>query len=282
MFRSRRASYSLRSSPRSHNCRSLGIWYSESIAEYLMLHADDDAARRCHERGEMYNVPYKELMYHFRPSYRQNFRLHDFDIPFDDIADEIERRGYIRSFDRGHCARYIRQKMIMLVGQRLISDDAEARIIDCAIWDFARMSQLLMPLVGHTIHRELRSFGRYPDFYFYYDQVKALQAWNYWNQRGIATPFNGAFPKDEIGINPADPDLSVNVFRCGMRERNGDILATPVEKLDVRLLPRLVDLKYTLLRNKPMSHAYDHDQDKLDQRCLQPNAPAFVGGIPSI
>ena len=232
----------------------LGYLHFECIAEYLMLFADNDEATKSRELGEMYNVPYKELMYHFRPSYRQNFRLHDFDVSLNALADYIEQRGYIRSFGREHFASYVQRKMISLVSQRLVTEGSSERVADCSVWDFTRLSELLLPLVGHTIHRELRSFGRYPDFYFYYDQMKALQAWNYWNQQGIATPFNGAFPKDEVGINPANPDLSINVYRCETRARDGDTYATPVERLDVRLVPRLVDLKHTLMRNKPGIH----------------------------
>ena len=256
----------------------LGYLYFECIAEYLMLFADNDEATRFRELGEMYNVPYKELMYHFRPSYRQNFRLHDFDVSLNALADYIDERGYIRAFEREHFASYVQRKMISLVSQRLVTSGAEQRVADCSVWDFTRLSELFLPLVGHTIHRELRSFGRYPDFYFYYDQMKALQAWNYWNQQGIATPFNGVFPKDEVGINPANPDLAINVYRCETRARDGDVFATPVEKLDARLLPRLVDLKHTLMRNKP-NQIYALPSSQLPERGLLPNLAASVSSL---
>ena len=67
---------------------------------------------------------------------------------------------------------------------------------------------------------------------------------------GIAVPFNGVFPKGEVGLNPANPELAVRSFRCQVRSGEDGLYAEPVEELDLRFVPRLVDLKYTLMRNK--------------------------------
>ncbi|MEO3786154.1 hypothetical protein ABGB12_22735 [Actinocorallia sp. B10E7] len=40
---------------------------------------------------------------------------------------------------------------------------------------------------------------RYPYLYLAFEQAKALQAWEYWNRRNIAAPFNGFPPKGETG-----------------------------------------------------------------------------------
>ena len=118
------------------------------------------------------------------------------------------------------------------------------------------LSEHFKPLLGHIIHRELRNFGRYPNFYYYFDQVKALEVWNYWNYSNIITPFNGVIPKGELGINPAFPNLEYNIYKNKIVEEGGECFVDVKEKIKVDLVPRLVDLKFTTLRNK------QHDNKK--------------------
>ncbi|MFA4954046.1 MAG: hypothetical protein WC641_01915 [Patescibacteria group bacterium] len=217
-----------------------------------MLYSDCEGAQKSLQAKEAYNVSYKRLMYALHPEYKKNFRLSDFSPAFHDVCDYIRKEGFIRKFSDLHFSEYIVKKIISIVNQVLISDAGQKRVITNKTWTLERMADYFKPLIGHTIHRELRSFGRYPDFYFYYDQMKALQVWNYWNHMGIIIPFNGVFPKGEIGINPANQELSFRTFRCNTRTKEGSLFAEPVEELQVRFVPRLVDLKYTLMRNKPV------------------------------
>lgn len=228
----------------------LGYLYFEAAAEWLMLHADSEAAQRCRERGEFYNAPYKRLVYGLYPEYKENFRLTDFNPTPEALAEFLRRAGDVRNFYTGQLAEYVMTKLIDLVNRLLISDEGRQRVAAHRAWNLESMAGVLKPLLGHTIHRELRSFQRYRDFYFYYDQMKALQAWNYWNHMGVAVPFNGVFPKGEVGINPANPELAVRSFRCQVSDGADGLYAEPVEELDLRFAPRLVDLKYTLMRNK--------------------------------
>jgi hypothetical protein len=246
----------------------LGYILFESIAEYLMLYTDSRAARQCAEQGEFYNVAYKELIYALRPGYRQNFHLTDFNIPLADICREIRRIGCITNFEEEHFWTYVAKKVVYHIKASLFSSDPGTNA-----------KSPLTPLIGHLIHRELRSFGRYPDFYLYYDQLKAIQAWNYWNRMDITIPFNGVFPKGEAGINPANPDLNIRIFRCDVHEAKDGLIAIPAEEISARLVPRLVDPKFTLLRNKPTTlslqrHAYDHHQ--LAPHSVLANLPALA------
>ena len=109
----------------------------------------------------------------------------------------------------------------------------------------------MSPLVGHLVHRELRNFGRFPDFYFYFDQFKALQIWNYWNHMGITIPFNGFFPKGEVGINPAYPNLKYHIYRAEIsRENSSFMYVTKGEELEINIVPRLVHLRFATMRKR--------------------------------
>ncbi len=116
--------------------------------------------------------------------------------------------------DAAHARSYLRDRISYLVAARLFTPGQVPDAWHHTRWEFDGLAAHLGPLLGHLIHRELRTFGRYPDFYFYFDQHKALQAWNYWNHMDIFAPFNGTMPKGEVGINPAYPDLEYRVWRA--------------------------------------------------------------------
>lgn len=229
----------------------LGYMYFECIAEYLMLYSDSVDAQKWLRYKEIYNTPYKRLTYGLYPEYKKSFRLSDFNPSLKDLYTHISKEKHFLNFNNAHFSEYIVKRMICQVNQFLVSEGGQEKIVANKTWSLERMSEFCKPLIGHMIHRELRSFGRYPDFYFYYDQLKALQAWNYWNHMGVAIPFNGVFPKGEVGINPANPELAFRSFRCKIKSKDGFLFAEPAEELQIRLVPRLVDLKYTLMRNKP-------------------------------
>jgi hypothetical protein len=116
--------------------------------------------------------------------------------------------------------------------------------------NFEKLSVSMTPLVGHTIHRLMRNMHRYPNFYFYFDQYKALQVWNHWNQSGIATIYNAILPKGETGINAAYPDLNYKVYNVTPVEDNGYIYLTDKIATDFRLLPRLTEIESLLMRKR--------------------------------
>ncbi|MDT0379401.1 hypothetical protein RM572_11540 [Streptomyces sp. DSM 42041] len=222
----------------------LGYIYFEALAEYLMLHSTSDRTRQLAELGEFNNWLYKEMLFASFPQMAGKFDLAKF-RPAPDELDALLAQ-IDPTVDATHARRYLAERISHLVASRLFTPGQVPEAWHHTRWEFDSLAAQLGPLLGHLIHRELRTFGRYPDFYFYFDQHKALQAWNYWNHMDIATPFNGTFPKGEIGINPAYPDLDYRIWRA---EPDGKGLLHPAEQLDLTIAPRLVDIKYTLMRN---------------------------------
>lgn len=228
----------------------LGYLYFETLSEYLMLHQDSKIAKSYSDIGEFYNQPYKELMYRCIPKLVKNFTLKDFQPRVSDVFEVIKELGCIENPDWEQFTDYLFDRLVFYTNSRIFSDLEKPIVWQDISWNFEEMSELFRPLAGHIIHRELRSFGRYPDFYFYFDQLKALEVWNYWNHMNIAIPFNGVIPKGEIGINPAYTDLKYKVYQGRVTERNGFDFIEPVKELKIELIPRLVDLKFSFMRNK--------------------------------
>lgn len=156
---------------------------------------------------------------------------------------------------------YFFDRIVFLMYSRLFDYNYVIEDWRNIILNLDNLSKHFKPLLGHIIHRELRNFGRYPSFYFYFDQLKALEIWNYWNHTNIAIPFNGIIPKGEIGINPALPDLNFEVYNTEVNQVSKDtIYLNPKKKLDLLYLPRLVDLKFITLRNKN----YENQEKRLN------------------
>ncbi|RKT04593.1 hypothetical protein BX286_2553 [Streptomyces sp. 3211.6] len=222
----------------------LGYVYFEALAEYLMLHSATPGTRERAERGEFDNWLYKEMLFASFPDMAGKFDLAKFRPSPADLATLLARID--PGIDVRHARSYLTERISHLVAVRLFTPGQVPEAWHRTRWEFDSLSTQLGPLLGHLIHRELRTFGRYPDFYFYFDQHKALQAWNYWNHMDIITPFNGTVPKGEIGINPAYPDLAYRVWRA---EQDDSGHLQPAEELNLTIAPRLVDIKYTLMRN---------------------------------
>jgi hypothetical protein len=223
----------------------LGYIYFEVLAEYLMLHSTGPRAIDLKRRGEFDNWPYKELLFGTFPAMAGKFDLARFRPSTSHLARVVPEVD--ATLDLAHLMTYTADRVALLVCARLLSPALHAADWSRLRWEFDALTPYAGPLLGHLIHRELRTFGRYPDFYFYFDQYKALQAWNYWNYMDIVLPFNATLPKGEIGINPAYPSLEHRVHRA---ELTTDGLLVPVEQLDVSIAPRLVDLRYTLMRGR--------------------------------
>lgn len=230
----------------------LGYLYFEVVAEYLLLHQDDSETQKYASLGELYNWNYKKLMFSLYPQLLKGFKLSEFKPQLETLTSYLERHHVFKKLDSKHFADYIHKRMVFLVNSRFFTDTDNIGIIDwCKLgWEFNAVVDYLGPLIGHLIHRELRTFGRHPDFYFYYDQYKALQIWNYWNHLGIAIPFNGVIPKGEVGINPAYADIKYKIYKS--RDKildNNCVYIEPGKQLDISIVPRLIDLKYTFMRN---------------------------------
>ncbi|WP_225846376.1 hypothetical protein [Streptomyces sp. HPF1205] len=222
----------------------LGYLYFEALAEYLMLHSTSPQTMQRAEAGEFNNWLYKDMLFASFPHMAGKFDLAKFRPSPGDLDALLARID--PSVDASHARSYLSERISYLAAARLFTPGQVPEAWHHRRWEFDSLTHQLGPLLGHLIHRELRTFGRYPDFYFYYDQHKALQAWNYWNHMDIVVPFNGTFPKGEVGINPAYPDLQYRVWRAE-RDEAGHL--HPAEELALTIAPRLVDIKHTLMRN---------------------------------
>ncbi|MBP9798226.1 hypothetical protein KBC70_03715 [Candidatus Woesebacteria bacterium] len=228
----------------------LGYMYFEVFSEYIMLHEDNDDAKNSHASGELHNASYKRLVFELFPQLLNNFSLSEFTPSFTDLAKSVNQANIISDFSEEHMLDYISRRLIYLIQSRLLARDANKIGIKHIRWKFDELSQHFAPLMGHLIHRELRSFGRYPHFYFYFDQTKALQIWNYWNSMAVQIPFNGIIPKGEVGINPAVSDSEYRIYSTKVYYREDGGTSVKIDKeLDLELVPRLVDLKFTYMRS---------------------------------
>ncbi|WP_030459002.1 hypothetical protein [Kitasatospora sp. NRRL B-11411] len=225
----------------------LGYIFFEALSEYAMLHSTSPRTRRLAEIGEFDNWLYKELLFAV-PGMIGRFDLARFRVP--DLGAALS--AVDPTLDADAAALYLTARVSHLVAARLFTPGQVPDRWHHTKWEFDSLAPQLGPLLGHLIHRELRTYGRSPDFYFYFDQLKALQAWNYWNHLDIPVPFNGTIPKGEIGINPAYPDLKYRAWRADSDEAGN---LHPTEELDLTITPRLVDLRSTLMRNNQWAPA---------------------------
>jgi len=232
------------------NLPILGYIYFEVVSEYIMLFQDNKLAEYYNKLGEFFNDSYKNLMFSIHSDLLDNFKLNSYKPPFKMLLDFLKRDNIFKEVNTDHFLDYLVKRLIFLTNARLLNLDISPIGWHRMKWDFENLVKVSEPLVGHLIHRELRTFGRYPHFYFYFDQNKALQIWNYWNHMDIVVPFNGIIPKGEVGINPAYPDLKYKAYSCRILKDGNVIYLNPVKELNINLIPKLVDLKFTFMRNK--------------------------------
>ncbi|WP_130799979.1 hypothetical protein [Streptomyces otsuchiensis] len=239
----------------------LGYLYFEALSEYLMLHSTSDVTRRLAARGEMNNRLYKELLVLAHPDMRGRFDLSRFRPAPRDLDGLLGRVD--PTLEPSAARAHLVDRVSYLVAARLFTPGLVPSPWHHTRWEFDTLAARVGPLVGHLVHRELRNFGRYRDFYVYFDQNKAIQAWNYWNHLDVVVPFNGTVPKGEVGVNPAYPGLEYTIWRAEP-SRTGHL--RPVSQLDLTISPRLVDLRHTLMRGNrdtpadappgPVAHAH--------------------------
>ena len=229
----------------------LGYLYFEVVSEYLMLFQDFDEAKKYHEVGEFYNPTYKSLMFDLYPDLLNGAGLGVFKPSLDQIIDYINKKKLISNFNSNDMTSYIMKRLIFLTNNRFFNDNSNIIEFKNIRWDFDKVITKMSPLVGHLIHRELRNLGRFPDFYFYFDQFKALQIWNYWNHMDIEVPFNGVFPKGEVGINPAYPNLQYHIYRGEIVKGDAPFMYIKKgEELNIKIVPRLVHLRFATMRKR--------------------------------
>lgn len=229
------------------NIPILGYFYFEVLSEYIMFYQDNDKAAFYHNLGEFYTPTYKDMVYFLCSHLSKHFSLTQFKPSMKEIVSYIHTQGIFKQFDEEHLKNYLINRLIFLTNARLLGHGTGLINWESIRWDFDELTVCLKPLIGHLIHRELRTFGRYPHFYFYFDQLKALQIWNYWNQLGLVIPFNGIIPKGEVGINPAYPELKYKVYLAKSYQVDNKMYMEPIREQNVQIVPRLVDPKFTAM-----------------------------------
>lgn len=228
----------------------LGYIYFEVVSEYLMLFSLDGRSVDCFKRGEFNNYNYKNLAFALCPNLLKNFNLGTFTPSLSDIEKlirEMTSRGEVK-IDFQHFSDWIVRRISYITVTDLFTEPNLNINWSDLIWEYSSISEHLRPLIGHMIHRLLRNFNRFDDFYYYFDQTKALQIWNFWNHQDILFPFNGIIPKGEVGINPAYNNLKYEVWSS--RYDQEDNIVIPDKLLNINIPPRMVDLKNSFRRNK--------------------------------
>lgn len=228
----------------------LGYIYFEVISEYLMLFSRDDRSVDCFNQGEFNNYNYKNLAFSLCPNLLKNFNLGTFTPSLADIKRLIQKmtnKGEIK-INFAHFSEWLVERVAYIVVTDLFTDSKLDICWSELIWEYPSVSEHFQPLVGHMVHRLLRNFNRFEDFYYYFDQTKALQIWNFWNHQNILFPFNGIIPKGEVGVNPAYNNLKYEIWSSRYDRESNTIV--PEVLLDVNISPRMVDLKNSFRRHK--------------------------------
>lgn len=232
----------------------LGYLYFEVLSEYLLLHSATAETKVYAEAGELNNRLYKRLAHSAVKGMDQLFDLSRFHPGHDRLMELV---GAIEPELAAGAAEYTRDRLSHLFAAISLdpSQDAEAFTFQGA--DFEALAAAAPSLLGQAIFREMRIFERYPQLYLAFEQAKALEAWDYWNSEGIATPFNGFLPKGEIGINPAYPNSTCRTWVAETCERG---LLHPVDELDLTPVPRLAELGMTAMRRDATGRAAGHSR----------------------
>ncbi|MFC5148988.1 hypothetical protein [Streptomyces aureoversilis] len=230
----------------------LGYVYFEVLSEYLMLHSSSTETQRCADAGELNNRLYKRLAHRAVEGMDQLFDLSRFHPQHDELVRLISG---IESGLAPGVARYVCRRLPHVFACLALAPGQDAGAFTFRGADFQDLVQAAPGLLGQMLFREMRITDRYPQLYLAFEQAKAMEAWDFWNERGIPTPFNGTIPKGEIGINPAYPRAGCRIWTA---EVGAGGLVHPVEELDVSLVPRLAELRMTAMRRDGAGKAAGH------------------------
>ncbi|MFD9687357.1 hypothetical protein ACFWXO_16555 [Kitasatospora sp. NPDC059088] len=231
----------------------LGYLYFEAVAEYLMLHSRSRATQECAEYGELNNHLYKQLAFDAVASMGTLFDLGQFQPGHARLLGLV---GRIEPGLAGGVAAYVRRRVAHQFAATGLAPGQDVRDVSFQRISPDQLAAAAPHLLGQLLFREVRLLERYPQLYHVFEQVKALEAWTYWNAEGICVPFNGACgPKGEIGVNPAAPNARFAVWTADLDERG---LLYPVEQLDAVPVPRLVPWLVAPLRDRTQEERWNN------------------------
>ena len=233
----------------------LGYFFFEVLCEYIALFQKGEKVERYHHLNELYCPNFKDLIFSVCPDLTRSFNLGLFQPDFDDVINYLKKIGVVTEKNINSFESYLVKRLQYLITSRFYQTTSYGGAVRKSFWqniewDFTYLQSQLTPLLGHTIHRLLRNMHRYPNFYLYFDQYKALQVWNYWNHNKIALPYNAVLPKGEIGINPANPYMKYRIFSTKVWQENGFSYVSTEQELPLVIEPRLAELNMLLMRKK--------------------------------
>ncbi|MFJ4321151.1 hypothetical protein ACIP46_38625 [Streptomyces lavendulae] len=195
----------------------LGYLYFEVLSEYLMLHSATPETKTYAQVGELNNRLYKRLAFAAVDSMGQLFDLARFNPRHHRLVQLIE--GIEPALGPG-AGEYVRRRLSHLFARTALHPSQDAGSLTFQGADLGTLQEAAPGLIGQMVFREIRYMDRYRHLYHCFEKSKALEAWDYWNNEGIPTPFNGILPKGEIGINPVYPCSSVRVW-AAEQDENG-------------------------------------------------------------
>jgi len=222
----------------------LGYLYFETISEYLMLYQDSEEARKAHTLGEFYTHSYKKLMFDLFPGLLRGQGLSCFNPTLKQLLNYIKQEKIISQFNQDRISNHLINRLIFLINSRLLNADHPLINLHRLERNFDGIAEVASPLLGHVIYRESINFNKHFDL----DQLEAIQVWDYWNHIEVAIPFNGFIQKGESGINPAYPNLKYQIYSGVTDTHSGNLYLMPNKKLDVKIIPQLVNKKHIAMR----------------------------------
>lgn len=234
------------------NLPILGYIYFEAISEFIITHQDDEISKKYLLMDEVYNWNYKELMFDLYPDFFSNFNLGKFNPEIKVLEQKILKKGFISNFNSDSFQLFIAKyllKTLMYSSFKSYDKGIDFKYLKS---NPLILSETFEPLIGHIIHRELRNFKRYPDFYLYFDQQKAIELWKYWNNNNISISFNGLTPKGEVGINPANlQNIEYETFLAkSVHEENNLFYLEKGQSIDIKVNSKLIDIYKSVRRPK--------------------------------
>jgi hypothetical protein len=211
----------------------LGYLYFEVLSEYLMLHSVTPETKTYAQAGELNNWLYKRPAFAAVNTMDQLFDLARFRPRHDRLVQLIER---IEPDLSPGVTDYVRRQLSHLLARTALHPSQDTTAVTFRGAELSTIQEAAPGLVGQMIFREVRYMPRYRQLYHCFEKAKAMEAWDYWNNEGIPTPFNGILPKGEIGVQPVYPRASVRVWTA-TRDSKGYL--HPIEEIPAVFTPRL-------------------------------------------
>lgn len=211
----------------------LGYLYFEVLSEYLMLHCTTPETKTYAAAGELNNWICKRLAFAAVDGMDKLFDLTRFNPRHHRLIQLIE--GLEPDLGPG-VAEYVRRRLSHLLARTALDPSQDASAVTFQGADLGTLQKAAPGLIGQMAFREIRYMTRYGQLYHCFEKARALEAWDYWNNEGIPTPFNGVIPKGEIGINPAYPRSAVRVWTA---QQDSKGYLHPDEEIAAVLTPHL-------------------------------------------